>query len=267
MEVEVKCPKCRYRFLAQAVAGETALACVCERCGTPFTFQLSAPAVPPPIPPSAKASAPEDAQRTIPDAAPKVTPPPYTPTPPPIPHEHGGTIAAVATRQQDRKDFEAAALHPDRKVGGCAKGCIIVFVVVLLLVGVGMYRLIHFFSSDSQYEESPTVTAVAATHTSPTTADEEEGEKDDFVEMREEPPSWLQGMWHGKAPYGDISMSIDVENKMLSITVGSRQPKSGSFYYEQGKLHCEYKDGSQKTYIVDNDKRCVVTGDGVELEP
>lgn len=39
--MEVKCPKCRYRYDTPVASGENEVACVCPRCGVPFTLSMT----------------------------------------------------------------------------------------------------------------------------------------------------------------------------------------------------------------------------------
>ena len=38
--MEIKCPKCRFRFEVDCPQGVRTLSCVCPRCGTPFAHEL-----------------------------------------------------------------------------------------------------------------------------------------------------------------------------------------------------------------------------------
>ena len=38
--MEIKCPKCRFRYEEQETPGITEMACVCPRCGTPFIHKI-----------------------------------------------------------------------------------------------------------------------------------------------------------------------------------------------------------------------------------
>ena len=40
-EIELKCPKCRFKFVEHFHSGLTELSCVCPRCGTPFAYTLT----------------------------------------------------------------------------------------------------------------------------------------------------------------------------------------------------------------------------------
>ena len=39
--MEVKCPKCRFKYDTAVAPGITELACVCPRCGTPFSYVVT----------------------------------------------------------------------------------------------------------------------------------------------------------------------------------------------------------------------------------
>ena len=39
--MQVKCPKCRFRYDTPVAAGITEIACVCPRCGTPFAHTIT----------------------------------------------------------------------------------------------------------------------------------------------------------------------------------------------------------------------------------
>lgn len=270
MNVEVKCPKCRYRFLVAATFGESQLSCVCERCGTPFTFQLDRPeeeapvsspsssssaVVPPPIPPSADDHAGKG----------------ETSVPPPVPpaYQRESVIGAQAALRQERRQFEDAARHPDQQVGGWAKGCIIAFVALVLAIGYGGYRLIHHFSGDRFRDQASIETPRNPISSSgDDTADtmSAKGDEDQFEEIhQQDPPGWIEGSWYGTASYGEITMRLDIDQRQLSISVGSKPVKSGSFYYKDGVLNCDYNDGSTKQYTVNAARHAIVTGDGVEL--
>ena len=40
MEIEVKCPKCRFRFDTEVHRGTTEITTACPRCGFPFSYVL-----------------------------------------------------------------------------------------------------------------------------------------------------------------------------------------------------------------------------------
>ena len=40
-QIELKCPKCRFKFVEHFHSGLTELSCVCPRCGTPFAYTLT----------------------------------------------------------------------------------------------------------------------------------------------------------------------------------------------------------------------------------
>lgn len=266
--MEVKCPKCRFKFDMTAAPGIKELACVCPRCGVPFTYTV-----------------PEDAELTSADVeevqTDSVEPQPtdaqpqptYVPQPQadelkapsanaPRPYEAGRVVMPVQNtlheagvpKSDDRRD------EPQKKSHGCLRGCLIVLVVLFIAVVFGIRSCNHRDKSYSADDVSnnEVINASDGSETAPDTASVD---KDDFSEVHAEtPPKWIQGKWEVDTEYGGITLTVN--GKKVIETAGGRTSK-GTFYFEKGCLVCDYGDGSILIYKVDDERRMIDAGNGM----
>ncbi len=255
MKVKVKCPKCRLTYPTEASAGETELACVCPRCGTPFTYSLNDTIVnvdpqsagqgmtPPPIPHVS------ESQPTMDEQKPQVVTPqiPHTErthrsqtVPPPVPP----VVPPLNVKLNDQ-----SIKQPKRHNGCCFTGCLIIL-VLFALAAFGLYYEYgiransynnpithHIFESED--EEDSTDQDLM-----PSVVERENGKKDEI-------PSWLEGMWYAQEGNKEIVLSIHRDQ----ITVKENEElKSGTFYYKTPILHLKFDDADHLFRVEESDK-------------
>lgn len=271
MEVNVKCPKCRYRYDTQVAPGIKEVACVCPRCGTPFTF-----VVPEDEPGPDAIESVQDQQWTASE------PPVDRPEPPfaaPIPSSGGvqEDITAYNAQQRGQRPpvipgrptpppppFKMSG-QPAKPRSGCVgsrllKGCFIVAVAVMLLLIV----IVKGCSSDESFNgstlddntevvESAQIPQVSAAERAKAEREEQAGKA----------PSWIQGNWIYHTDYGVISVKI--HGRHIAETAGG-DTSYGTFTFENGHLNCDFGDGSIIVYKLDDERQQIDCGDGMLMQ-
>ena len=246
-EIEVKCPRCRYRYTAPVSPGINELACVCERCGTPFTFSIynetadgNNVAVPPP-PPGFNNGNTATPHPTYPDEASK-----------------GQTTVTTdeATSGSDHTSGDTPThtdgiklpkvKDPAHKQGGCGKISIIALIAVAFIV---LVNLTH--PKDDNYPASDTDLSEQSTTLVDNTSSSIQGA-----------PRWVQGKWHATTPEG--TMTVVIRGDKISCTLGE-ESLNGSYYYQTGCLYCNYGDGMSIYKLLYNSET-IETNDGIELK-
>lgn len=259
MKVKVKCPKCRLTYETDAIAGENEIACVCPRCGTPFTFSIG-----PAETPRGEIDSSNQNQKGMDNTIP--THPVNHPvagreyhvgpvdvqnkthveshvsdsslTPPPIPPRKGPVL-------NDQR------IPPHRRNGGCIKGCII-FIIIFALAFFLVGKSIH--NGENNHPVELFDTNDSSEVLSPSAVDLNN-------EGSEEIPSWLEGIWYGEADYGMIVLGI--HQNQITIKVGQKM-KSGTFRYEDDILYIDF-DGKNHEYHTNESNHSIYTGDGIRL--
>lgn len=266
--MEVKCPKCRFKFDVVAAPGIKSLACACPRCGTPFSYTI-----------------PDEAEQDVTDDS-VVEQPDGTPNQSAFQQTNNRNESEVTSASSDvnagrtagsrmsmpiRNTIHGADVPPideqqyrePRKRRSLLPGCLIMF-VVLLIIAVFEIRSCnsrdHSYSSgDVMNDDNATTTTTDDSETEPDTATS----KDDFKEVHaEKAPDWIQGKWEVETEYGTIQIHIQ-GNKVTEIADGMKS--SGTFYFEKGHLVCDYQDGSMLTYKVDDESQQIDAGEGLYM--
>ncbi|WP_146154264.1 zinc ribbon domain-containing protein [Prevotella sp. oral taxon 376] len=260
--MEIKCPKCRYRFEVWRGSGVRELSCVCPRCGTPFSYEL------PEDEPAAHAAEVTDGeeehykpsvialqavgnkagsglqQDKMPSPAPaaeKSTAPPVGPQP-----YSTGPRPDTGTVRKKKSPF------------GCGfKGCLIALLALFALILFGP----HAGHSDESYvaEDAAGGTTVEAIEEIPVDSFDTSVTKQDARPT----PDWVFGRWQIATEYGNIE--VHIADKWISET-SDGGTSHATFYYTPGQLNCFFSDdGHQvKTYYrLDEDKHLIDAGEGM----
>lgn len=270
--MQVKCPKCRFRYDTPVAAGITEIACVCPRCGTPFAHTITDDDL---SQPSSDSLAAGDgaAQTSRADGMHAVHTADGTPQHPNVstsPHPNVSTSQPLNVSTSEHPNVSSSdqwikhtipAGKPQQGRGrrGCLRNCLIVF---LLMFVVLVFAVRNCFG-DRSYKQAMLEQGVNQSL-------DEFGDEavvrdvDEFVEIHPEPiPDWLEGAWRVETNYGVITITIH-GNKIAEESGG--EISRGTFYYKQGKLYCDFGDGELAIRRLNMKRKCIDAGDGMLME-
>lgn len=281
--MNVKCPKCRFRFDVPAAPGITEVHCNCPRCGIPFTYtaddEVAATAGQGEAPDSTHAepmmangvsrkpaaehgaphpAAPEGGYATS-SAAANTADRGFAATPPPIPPH------ATGTSESPNRPFSDSHLGRDYNVPPMGKaprgrGCLRYILVFAACIVVGVIFLVNQCASSTSYDaqavglaEPDAAQASAAEITVPTPSYNEQ-------EPPGKAPSWIQGNWHVDTDYGGISLKIYGDN--IAETSGG-ETSFGHYRYQNHRLYCNFGDGEVFVYRLVEETQQIDAGNGI----
>lgn len=280
--MEVKCPRCRFRFEMPATPGETVLQCFCPRCGHPFSYDLSATQTSPEAP-----IAPRDSCNSV-----EVTPPPISPH-----REEGGTTdddlgkhldearANLSLQKESdgtifnncregREGIFASGSTPQRAVMPPAPekkhGCFRRFLLLMAGLAAAVFLMVRYCDSEKHYSaHDVNVTDGSHPHdasglTVATQGNDEYADSlaEDETSSDEKLPSWVEGSWHADTEFGSIDVTID--GNTISETDEGETCK-GTFRYRRNILYCDFGDGQTYEYRLDPDSRRIDAGQGIYM--
>ena len=284
--MQVKCPKCRFRYDTPVAAGITEIACVCPRCGTPFAHTITDDDL---SQPSSDSLAAGDgaAQTGRADGMHAVHTADGTPQHLNVSTSPHLNVAARPAGALSERSGERTSQHPNVETSqhpnvsssdqwikhtipagkpqqgrgrrGCLRNCLIVF---LLMFVVLVFTVRNCFG-DRSYKQAMLEQGVNQSL-------DEFGDEavvrdvDEFVEIHPEPiPDWLEGAWRVETNYGVITITIH-GNKIAEESGG--EISRGTFYYKQGKLYCDFGDGELAIRRLNMKRKCIDAGDGMLME-
>lgn len=279
--MNVKCPKCRFKYDTQVAPGIQEVACVCPRCGTPFTYVV------PDEEPGSAAGGGESAGRhlhTNPSEEresdfqqphPEQTPPrlsqregaqhpPIPPTSVSPPWGGTGRLSSPNTQPLSPNIYHPSPNphHPSSPKGGSRllKGCFGAAALVILILIV----IVRGCSRDESYSgaDVENSTEVANSDAVPvvSASDRVQAERE---ERAGKSPSWIQGNWVYHTDYGVISVKI--HGSHIAETSGG-ETSYGTFTYENGHLNCDFGDGSIIVYKLDEEHQQIDCGEGMLMK-
>lgn len=264
--MKVKCPKCRLSFEQERAQGIKELSCVCPRCGTPFTYQ---------VPDSEETDTPRSGNN--PDVDPQG-------------EEQGGKTGTNMPADNYNKHAEGdTSKHKDasdwpkdervenignllkptipgkasgnfNRNNGCfpLKSCLNVFMIFLAILLVSFFGLFDNCSYNAGTNEDSIGTK----------AEENFNNQVDTMETfkkksPEKAPGWIYGLWTCTTDYGNIKIHIS-GNRVTEST--EDYSCNGTFYYQQGKLVCDFGDPENIMYYqLDLKNRIIDAGDGMPM--
>ncbi|MCR5130169.1 MAG: hypothetical protein K6C10_01740 [Prevotella sp.] len=256
--MEVKCPKCRFRYDTPAAAGINELACVCPRCGIPFTVAITEEMRNQPqteTPTEGKEGA---VASGVVDAT--VSGQPAQPVSP-------GQAVPAATDANGNKEgwIENTLSGGSRSTSGQShsRGCLRNCLVVFLIAFVGSVIAVRNCFGERSYKQTMLENGV----------NESLNELGDgavvsdakvFVKDNPEPtPEWLEGAWRVETEYGVITITI--HGNQIAEESGEEISR-GTFYYKKGKLYCDFGDGEPEIRDLNMKRKCIDAGDGMLME-
>jgi hypothetical protein len=225
--IDVKCPKCRFRYTVDVPASAKEVSCVCPRCGVPFIE---------PIPEDFSATSMVDDEPT------------FTPPEPPVdnkveeekPEQHNVT----PLKPQDFPSHVALKMTPEQKAVHKRKQHRF---SVAAVIGIVILVFLIIFSKTHNDNVDDSVTqffSLSDTHHSNI-------------------PKWLEGSWFADTPYGKLYLVI--HGNQIAETFNDKN-LIGTFYYKDGKIHCHFKNGEYSTYALDEKDKRILTGHGYKMD-
>lgn len=282
--MKVKCPKCRLTFEVTSIPGITEVSCVCPRCGTPFTYQVTDDAVddaapktepspsadeakvpdayvasmgdrpaPPPLPSDRPSSPNESSSSSNPASS---SGPVVPPAVPPLSRPGSGRTVPPAvppSAMGGQRGPSFTPVQPRRR--GCflfSKGCLIL--VVLLCLAAALLNDRCTREDAKEYDDR-----LAEGKTAALTADSSNAGPSDVTTSEDDAqgaPAWIQGSWSldDDGPDGLGHVQVVIHGDKLQETIDGQESVSGSFTYSAGTLHFVADSGDgHYDYHLDND--------------
>lgn len=202
--MEIKCPKCRYKFNEEVADGITEISCVCPRCGMPFHFkrediQPQAPAHEPSIPIQQDEQIGQDDSKKTPTTMGQD-----------VVKVHS-THAYTADNYLERRHHHSHK-HTDKK---SLRRKIIIFAALLLIAFVVINKCENGHTNYSEYSDD-------SKNFSPYTNDD--NANDETSEAEKDVKSWLEGSWVlNDDEVRGHTMTFTIRGNYMQIT-----PKDGS---------------------------------------
>lgn len=275
--MQVKCPKCRLRYETNIPFGMTEVSCVCPRCGTPFThlvdsqqeedsvgeFDRTERVYNQQTPTDSPKGGALDNGETSSD-----TPADRTST---TSHSSSSEILdwqkpnASTASKPSRPSFvtgKATPTQQQKQQGHFYTSCTFIFFVVLIMV---VFSIRSCWKSAKTHEYngaslSETTMGVPSQDDNLTAVQDESVDPYDEIHPGKA-PSWIQGNWKFTTEYGDILLSIH-GNKITESIDGEKS--SGTFYYENRKLVCDFGDPNNiMIYRLDVERQQIDAGNGM----
>jgi hypothetical protein len=152
-----------------------------------------------------------------------------------------------------------------QKRGGFFRSCFFLFFVILLVLVLTVRSCWKSARTDrldsSSLADDNTEYRLDSEHDVPSS----HAEVDPFEEIHPgKAPSWIQGTWTYGTDYGVIKLTIN--DKKITESIGD-ETVSGTFYYENRRLVCDFGDPNNITiYRLDTERQQIDAGNGMLME-
>lgn len=275
--MQVKCPKCRFRYDITAPNGMSEIACVCPRCGQPFTYLMEDAADQQTEPSTSNQDAVVEESTSDVPAAQTDTPTDTSAvgaTRTTTKRPAGSSENLSWQRMNTSRDNAVRKNHPpmtgtgneqNQKRGGFFRSCFFLFFVILLVLVLTVRSCWKSARTDrldsSSLADDNTEYRLDQEHDVPSS----HAEVDPFEEVHPgKAPSWIQGTWTYGTDYGVIKLTIN--DKKITESIGD-ETVSGTFYYENRRLVCDFGDPNNITiYRLDTERQQIDAGNGMLME-
>ena len=153
----------------------------------------------------------------------------------------------------------------NQKRGGFFRSCFFLFFVILLVLVLTVRSCWKSARTDrldsSSLADDNTEYRLDSEHDVPSS----HAEVDPFEEIHPgKAPSWIQGTWTYGTDYGVIKLTIN--DKKITESIGD-ETVSGTFYYENRRLVCDFGDPNNITiYRLDTERQQIDAGNGMLME-
>lgn len=275
--MQVKCPKCRFRYDITAPNGMTEIACVCPRCGQPFTYLMEDAADQQTELSTSNQDAVVEESTSDVHAAQTDTPTDTSAvgaTRTTTKRPAGSSEKLSWQRMNTSRDNAVRKNHPpttgtgneqNQKRGGFFRSCFFLFFVILLVLVLTVRSCWKSARTDrldsSSLADDNTEYRLDQEHN----VSSSHAEVDPFEEIHPgKAPSWIQGTWTYGTDYGVIKLTIN--DKKITESIGD-ETVSGTFYYENRRLVCDFGDPNNITiYRLDTERQQIDAGNGMLME-
>lgn len=238
--MEVKCPKCRFRFHVDVIPGENEVNCVCPRCGTPFMQKLE----------EDEGSESKSDTSTVVKEKQSTSPSATNASSQPLPQQSRNYQGQGGWQERGRQAPIGPHTNPYKRQEKGEKKFSARFRALMVLIIVSAAIILYFAlnGSDSQQQVPKNTPADydAIESTSVGDAyDDTTAVEDPFKEVRPQPvPEWVKGTWTYKASFGLVTLVINDNTITETITYdnkdGERKLTSSSrYYYQDGSIYCK----------------------------
>ena len=256
--MEVKCPKCRFRYETPVAAGITEAACVCPRCGSPFVYLVTEDSSPSTevnedVVPVRQHAAAMVSKETVPNASYEV--------------KGEASYTREGKTTGDGRDG-ARGLRPTIPYGqprqkgrsrGCLRNCLIVFLVIFIAAVIAVRNCYGDRSYTQMMLENGATESLDEFGDGLVVNDYE----DFIVEGAETVPEWLQGTWRVDTESGAVV--IVIHGKQIAEESGGEISR-GTYYYKKKKLYCKFRESDEVEIRRVNTKRQCVVYDNRDME-
>lgn len=251
--MEVKCPKCRFRYVTDTSIGLTEIACACPRCGTPFVYVIStnddkAPLASEVLAESNKKleevqnshiSSEQELQRTLVDDNTSIeSSNSYN-----VSHEMVSSHIPLSTSPINRQLKKKPKYY--------------IYIALFLILVIVVYA-IRTCNRRVYYDEKVNVEGVEVVSSRDSSSVSSNYSDDHSISTSI--PNWLLGNWSVHTDYGVITLRIS--DGKIAETSGGRT-SYGTFIYETGRLVCNFGDGQNMYYKVNEANRSIDAGNGM----
>ncbi|MBQ9636680.1 MAG: hypothetical protein IJV36_02130 [Prevotella sp.] len=254
--MQVKCPKCRFRYDTPVAAGITEAACVCPRCGSPFVYAVTGAG-------SSTAELAEEAASTSQQAvateakAENGSLKYATPIPP-----NSSKISQNPTKSQNNSRIILPNPSQPLQKGrsrGCLRNCLIVFLVLFIAAVIAVRNCYGDRSYTQMMLENGASESLDEFGDGSVVNDYE----DFIVEGAEKAPEWLQGTWRIDTETGAVV--IVIRGKQIAEESGGEISR-GTYYYKKKKLYCKFRESDEVEIRRVNTKRQTIVYDNRDME-
>lgn len=256
--MEVKCPKCRFRYDTPVAAGITEAACVCPRCGSPFVYAVTEPS-------SHSVSANEEGvsvRQQPATVASKDVPSATSYAVKPEPSAQRETAPAGDRRegaQGIRPTIPYGQPPQKRRSHGCLRNCLIVFLLMFVAAVIAVRNCYGDRSYNQVMLENGANESLDEFGDGSVVNDYE----DFIVEGAETAPEWLQGTWRVDTESGAVV--IVIRGKQIAEESGGEISR-GTYYYKKKKLYCKFQGTDEVEIRRVNTKRQSIVYDDRDME-
>lgn len=272
--MNVKCPKCRFRFDVPASPGMRELQCNCPRCGIPFTYMVEEnPAKDhlqnhhPGDPLYGNTNAYESDGRKETASYSDATSSPHqyamgsgmSQTNPNKSSRTRNTFSFLTAQNTRKVPSVERPDTPQRKKFGCLRSTLLFLAVVLL----GCVLLIRQCGSSKSYSTDNINIDRAADSNIETAPIPAQTPSYDEEAAAEKAPSWIQGNWHVETEYGGISLKI--YGKQIAETSGG-ETSYGKYRYQNHHLYCDFGDNNVFVYRLVEETHQIDAGNGILMQ-
>ena len=247
--MEVKCPKCRFRYATDVAPGITEVACVCPRCGTPFTHTITDDDLAPQAPAAQEVG--EIVTRPERASAAHLEQDEYADRPAAGVPIGENAVKGDASTQWIKHTIPAGKPQA-RSRRGCLRNCLIVF----LLAFIALVFAVRNCFGDRSYKQAMLEEGVKESLNEFGDEAVVRDYENFIVEGAETAPGWLQGTWRIDTDNGAVV--IVIHGKQISEESGG-EISQGIFYYKKNMLFCKFTESDEVEIRRVNTKRqCIV---------